>query len=74
MSNPETKAQYEGAILNQLVKNAEKLSVIEFKFSQLANNLNGVKLPSGSAVCSPSTLSSTGHKPATKCLASRVRL
>ncbi len=35
MTNPETKAQYEGAILNQLVKNAEKLSVIEFKFSQI---------------------------------------
>ena len=34
MTNPETKQQYEGAILNQLVKNAEKLAVIELEFKQ----------------------------------------
>ena len=34
MTNPETKQQYEGAILNQLVKNAEKLAVIESEFKQ----------------------------------------
>ncbi|WP_319420884.1 hypothetical protein [Pleurocapsa sp. FMAR1] len=33
MTNPETKVQYEGAIFNQLVKNAEKPSVIELNFS-----------------------------------------
>ena len=42
MTNPETKAQYEGAILNQLVKNAEKLSVIEFKFSQIDPKINNL--------------------------------
>ncbi len=35
MTNPDTKQQYEGAILNQLVKNAEKLAVIELKFRQI---------------------------------------
>ncbi|MEM8723520.1 MAG: hypothetical protein AAGE84_30270 [Cyanobacteria bacterium P01_G01_bin.39] len=35
MTNPDTKQQYEGAILNQLVKNAEKLAVIELKFRQV---------------------------------------
>lgn len=35
MTNPEAKQQYEGAILNQLVKNAEKLAVIEFDLNQL---------------------------------------
>lgn len=35
MTNPEAKEQYEGAILNQLVKNAEKLAVIEFDLNQL---------------------------------------
>lgn len=29
MTNPETKAQYEGAILQQLIKNAEELAVIK---------------------------------------------
>ncbi len=42
MTNPETKAQYEGAILNQLVKNAEKLSVIEFKFSQIEPKIDNL--------------------------------
>ena len=35
MTNPETKQQYEGAILNQLGKNAEKLAVIESEFNQV---------------------------------------
>ncbi len=42
MTNPETKAQYEGAILNQLVKNAEKLSVIVFKFSQIEPKIDNL--------------------------------
>lgn len=42
MTNPETKAQYEGAILNQLVKNAEKLSVIEFKFGQIEPKIDNL--------------------------------
>ncbi len=42
MTNPETKAQYEGAILSQLVKNAEKLSVIEFKFSQIEPKIDNL--------------------------------
>lgn len=29
MSNPEVKMQYEGAILQQLIKNAEELAVIK---------------------------------------------
>lgn len=32
MTNPETRQQYEDAILNQLVKNAEKLAVIQSEF------------------------------------------
>ena len=35
MTNPEAKQQDEGAILTQLVKNAEKLAVIEFDLKQL---------------------------------------
>lgn len=40
MTNPETKAQYEGAIPNQLVKNAEKLAVIENEFGQIKPKIN----------------------------------
>lgn len=47
MTNPETKAQYEGAILNQLVKNAEKLLVIEFKFSQIEPKIDNLDRPLG---------------------------
>ena len=42
MTNPEAKQQYEGAILNQLVKNAEKLAVIEFDLNQLKPKLDKI--------------------------------
>ena len=35
MTNPEAKQQYEGAILNQLVQNVQKLTVIETNLQQL---------------------------------------
>ena len=44
MTNPETKQQYEGAILNQLVKNAEKLAVIELKFKQVEPKIDKIKI------------------------------
>lgn len=42
MTSPETKQQYEGAILNQLVKNAEKLAVIESKFEQITPKIEKI--------------------------------
>ncbi|MEL6439295.1 MAG: hypothetical protein AAFQ80_08600 [Cyanobacteria bacterium J06621_8] len=42
MSNPDTKQQYEGAILNQLVKNAEKLAVIESEFKQIKPKIDKI--------------------------------
>ena len=42
MTNPATKQQYEGAILQQLVKNAEKLAVIEFEFNQFKPKINKI--------------------------------
>ena len=42
MTNPEAKQQYEGAILNQLVKNAEKLAVIEFDLNQLKPKIDKI--------------------------------
>lgn len=42
MTNPEAKQQYEGAILNQLVKNAEKLAVIDFDLSQLKPKIDKI--------------------------------
>lgn len=39
MTNPETKTQYEGAILNQLVRNAEKLAVVETNVTQNTEKL-----------------------------------
>lgn len=42
MTNPESKVQYEGAILNQLVKNAEKLAVIEFNLNQLKPKIDRI--------------------------------
>ena len=42
MTNPETKQQYEGAILNQLVKNAEKLAVIKFELNQLKPKIDKI--------------------------------
>ncbi|WP_319421558.1 hypothetical protein [Pleurocapsa sp. FMAR1] len=42
MTNPETKAQYEGAILNQLVKNIEKVAVIEVAVKQNTQKLDNI--------------------------------
>lgn len=42
MTSPESKVQYEGAILNQLVKNAEKLAVIEFDLNQIKPKINKI--------------------------------
>ena len=44
MTNPESKQQYEGAILNQLVKNAEKLAVIEFDLNQIKPKVNKIDI------------------------------
>lgn len=35
MTNAESKQQYEGAILQQLIKNAERLVTVENKISQI---------------------------------------
>ena len=35
MTNPETRTQYEGAILQQLIKNAEELAVIKPKIDKI---------------------------------------
>ena len=42
MSNAETKQQYESAILQQLIENAKKLAVIEFKFTQIEPKINKI--------------------------------
>ena len=38
MTNAESKQQYEGAILQQLIKNSERLAVIETDIAQLKKN------------------------------------
>ena len=38
MTNAESKQQYEGAILQQLIKNSERLAVIEADIAQLKKN------------------------------------
>ena len=43
MANPETKAQYEGAILNQFIKNAERLAVVEKDIEGINEELQDVK-------------------------------
>ena len=43
MANSETKAQYEGAILNQLIKNAERLAVVEKDIEGINEELQDVK-------------------------------
>ena len=43
MTNAESKQQYEGAILNQLIKNSERLAVIESDISQLKKNSETAK-------------------------------
>ena len=42
MTNSETKSQYEGAILNQLVKNVEKIAIIEVTVKQNSEKLNNL--------------------------------
>ena len=44
MTNHETKQQYEGAILNQLVKNAEKLAVIGSEFNQVKPKIQKIEV------------------------------
>lgn len=43
MTNAESKQQYEGAILNQLIKNSERLAVIESDIAQLKKNTETAK-------------------------------
>ena len=43
MANAESKQQYEGAILQQLIKNSERLAVIEADISQLKKNTETAK-------------------------------
>ena len=43
MTNAESKQQYEGAILQQLIKNSERLVVVEQNISQLKQDMAYVK-------------------------------
>ena len=43
MTNAESKQQYEGAILNQLIKNSERLAVMESDIAQLKKNTETAK-------------------------------
>ena len=43
MTTAETTQQYEGAILNQLIKNAERLAVVEQDVSQLKTDVSQLK-------------------------------
>ena len=43
MTNIESKQQYEGAILQQLIKNSERLVVVEQNMSQLKQDMAYVK-------------------------------
>ena len=44
MTNPtDTKQQYEGAILNQLIKNSERLAVVENDIAQVKKNQETAK-------------------------------
>ena len=44
MTNPtEPKQQYEGAILQQLIKNSERLAVVEKDISQIRQELEKIK-------------------------------
>jgi len=42
MTNAESKQQYEGAILQQLIKNSEKLAVIEFETTTIKTQVNKI--------------------------------
>ena len=43
MTTQESKQQYEGAILQQLIKNSERLVVVENDIAQLKNDVNQLK-------------------------------
>lgn len=43
MTNAESKQQYEGAILQQLIKNSERLAVMESDIAQLKKNTETAK-------------------------------
>ncbi|VEP18044.1 conserved hypothetical protein [Hyella patelloides LEGE 07179] len=43
MTNAESKQQYEGAILQQLIKNSERLVVVDRDTSQLKEDLSRLK-------------------------------
>ncbi|MDJ0574036.1 MAG: hypothetical protein QNJ65_02565 [Xenococcaceae cyanobacterium MO_234.B1] len=43
MTTQESKQQYEGAILNQLVKNAERIAVVERDISEMKKDISGIK-------------------------------
>ena len=43
MTNAESRQQYEGAILTQLVKNAERLAVVEQEVKSVKSDLNSLK-------------------------------
>ena len=44
MSNSETKQQYEGAILNQLIENAQKLAIIESEFNRVKPKIEKIEV------------------------------
>ena len=43
MTNAESKQQYEGAILQQLIKNSERLVIVEQDISQLKQDVSQLK-------------------------------
>ena len=47
MTNAESKQQYEGAILQQLIKNSERLVVVEQDISQIKQNITQLKQDMG---------------------------
>ena len=42
MTNAESKVQYEGAILQQLIKNAEELAVVRFEAVQIKTKVDKI--------------------------------
>ena len=43
MTNPEAKQQYEGAILQQLIKNSERLAIVEQDITKLKEDVGYMK-------------------------------
>ena len=43
MTNTESKQQYEGAILQQLIKNSERLAIVEQDITQLKEDVGYMK-------------------------------